>query len=855
MGRILFIGAAIALWAGLVAVPASAESLYFDGTALPSRQGFEYQDRAADDLHPSEADYTIVADANSVNGRVLRFEPSVTNNSAASSYKGHIRLSATTGYTAEVRARLVSGSLPTSESDYVAGLVLGLTERPGSADTSGRAFRIAPNTDSMCIGQSRSCKKLVGVDWSQFHTIRVTVGGDTPATATADVYLDGTLIVSSLSTSNITEYGSHMGFSMGDGGRGDNTDLVIDWDYGWVTNEGRFAPPASPVKLPVREEPSEADGAEQGPLTLIAGGRSDYTIVFSPSADKREEQVARDLQLYLRTISGVSVPRASAGTLPAKAIVVGTVNVPGCRIPGDLGCEEFVIRTVGERLVMRGATPLATQYALFTFLEKLGCRYYAPGREKLPALDTVRVERCDETHRPALEMRHLYNVTAKDSGDWLLKIKAASPVHFTGSHTLYRLVPPKAHFEEHPEFYPIKRGVRDSDWTWLCFTNEDLVKVVADALMNQMNSGSPTAIYAASQGDWYGGCECVRCQSLYETEGKTWSGVLIHFMNKVATIVKQKHPDRRISTFAYMHTEKPPLHVRPADNLVIRLIHWQRCDLHGLTECAPQKEFMEHLRKWNEITAPGNLSIWHYTVNFNAFTMPWPNLYSLAPDIKTYYDHGVRGIFLQGNYAGTVDDWGDLKNYVYAKAMWNPRIDAMATIKDFLNGTFGKASGPMFEYIDLLETATRRADFHCNSIFHDIEHMTYLTPELLEQAEEIFDRAFAAADNDEIRRRIGRAHTGIEYVRLIRPKKLIVEGDLLKPADPRYDYLQMAKEYRGHVGRMSLAEKGHQQQQMQPIEQRNGGKLLVLDNEHLRAVNPVDRPGQRPECAAGANVR
>ncbi len=41
--------------------------------------------------------------------------------------------------------------------------------------------------------------------------------------------------------------------------------------------------------------------------------------------------------------------------------------------------------------------------------------------------------------------------------------------------------------------------------------------------------------------------------------------------------------------------------------------------------------------------------VWDYIVNFGAYVQPFPNYYVLAPNIRYYLDHGVRGMYEEGN--------------------------------------------------------------------------------------------------------------------------------------------------------------------------------------------------------------
>ena len=68
---------------------------------------------------------------------------------------------------------------------------------------------------------------------------------------------------------------------------------------------------------------------------------------------------------------------------------------------------------------------------------------------------------------------------------------------------------------------------------------------------------------------------CMRAADLaiFEEEG-SWSGPLLRAVNYVADAVAAAFPKRqvRVSTLAYVHTQDPPKHTLPRDNVVIRLV-------------------------------------------------------------------------------------------------------------------------------------------------------------------------------------------------------------------------------------------------------------------------------------------
>jgi hypothetical protein len=100
----------------------------------------------------------------------------------------------------------------------------------------------------------------------------------------------------------------------------------------------------------------------------------------------------------------------------------------------SLGPEGFALKTAGEHLVIAGGRQRGTMYGVYTFLEKLGCRWFARDASRIPKLRTIVVPALDETQKPAFEYREPFFTEAfdkdwaarKDNGDhWSLTTRRA----------------------------------------------------------------------------------------------------------------------------------------------------------------------------------------------------------------------------------------------------------------------------------------------------------------------------------------------------------------------------------------------------------------------------------------------
>jgi hypothetical protein len=188
----------------------------------------------------------------------------------------------------------------------------------------------------------------------------------------------------------------------------------------------------------------------------------------------------------------------------------------------------------------------------------------------------------------------------------------------------------------------------------------------------------------------------------------------LQLANRVAEGVAKEFPDRIIQTLAYSWSRKPPKHMRPHPNVVIMLCSIECCFSHPLNTCQTDlnQAFCKDIEEWAKV-AP-RLWIWDYTTDFNNFLMPFPNQRVLAPNIRFFVAHNVKGIFEEDNADSPNGEFAALGGYVMAKLLWNPNYDANLATNEFLGAFYGKAAEPIRTYIDLLHDHVERNNIHVN---------------------------------------------------------------------------------------------------------------------------------------------
>ncbi len=512
--------------------------------------------------------------------------------------------------------------------------------------------------------------------------------------------------------------------------------------------------------------------AYAGDLCLVRDGRSDYSIVLPRDASPSQKHAADELQSFLLQISGAKLPIITESqALPERVILLGHRT--------DLGDEGFAIKTAGPNLVISGGRLRGTMYGVYTFLEDvLGCRWYSSKVSYIPRKPTIILKPLNITQKPSFEFRDMWYWDSFD-GDWAArqKLNGNSPrldearggqIKFAGyfAHTFCLMMPNDPYLTEHPEWFSLVKGKRVGGKYegQLCLTNPDVQKFITDAAIKWLDKNPGARLISVTQNDNSNSCECEKCKTVDAEEGSP-SGALIRFVNAVADEVAKKYPNVLVDTFAYQYTEQPPKITRPRPNVLIRLSSIECCQQHRYEYCPKAMDFTSDLRGWSKIT--DHLYIWHYSTNFSGYLLPFPDLNELAADIPMFQRMGVKGVFVEGDYAPGGGGWMDeLKAYMCAKLMWNAKTNARAVQEDFLNGYFGEAGKPIGQWLDLLHHKVLAEQIH-GRIFQRAD-VAYLTPEVLAEGDRLFDEAEQVADNPEVLERVRHARLGIEYVRLMR---------------------------------------------------------------------------------------
>lgn len=538
-------------------------------------------------------------------------------------------------------------------------------------------------------------------------------------------------------------------------------------------------------------------------LVMTEGGSSRYQIVVATDAAEPTRHAAEELQLFVKQMTGAELPIVTDDQpLATTEIIVGSnrhlKQVHGTLDFKTLGKEGYVIRTVGDTLVIAGGEPRGTLYGVYGFLEDIcGCRWFTPEVSHIPQFDRLSFDPIDDRKVPVFEYREPFLAECFD-GDWCarnrmnsshgaLESKHGGKVAFADAffcHTFETLVPPNEYFEPHPEYFALVRGERQRAQmdiaAQLCCTNPDVVRICTERIRAAMRDNPDAFAFSVSQNDSYqpsaenpryepGWCECEKCQALAQSENSQMAPVL-QLVNQVAEAVEKEFPDKVVETLAYHWTRHPPQNMRPRHNVVIRLCSIESCFSHPLAICDSETstEFRTDLEAWGKLT--DRIWIWDYATNFGHYLLPHPNQFARAANLRYFADHNVKGVFVEDCHISPHSELAALGGYVTAKCLRNPDYDADVAINEFLNAYYGNAADPIRSYLDLIHEKARRENVHVVGI--DISPANpHLDDDLLQQADKLWGQAErSVAAEPDLLHRVQCSRLSVDYAILERAR-------------------------------------------------------------------------------------
>jgi len=531
-----------------------------------------------------------------------------------------------------------------------------------------------------------------------------------------------------------------------------------------------------------------------------------WDIVVDSEAIPSEKYAAQEFQRFFEQATGILLPVHNSDNKASNHVYIGNsaaLAESGIAVDvSELGEEGLHVIIKDDVLAIVGGRPRGTLYGVYQFLEdEFGVRFLTHDHTHVPDSSKARIPCREYVYEPPFSFRWSYYAENSKRPEFAsrLRVNTVTADEKLGgktgqnliSHSFHKLVPFSKYGKDHPEYYALVDGKRDTNTAWsgpqLCVTNPEVVRVAAEAAIRFLDEYQFSNV-SVSQADTDKYCCCDRCQEVNMREG-TPMGSQLAFVNAVAELVEKAHPNVKVGTLSYWYTRKPPKTIRPRHNVQIQLCSIECCTLHPIDDpgCPRNTEFCRDVNEWGKIC--DDVWIWNYNTNFTAYDLPFPNLRSIGPNVRYFLRNNAKGVFMQANGNGTSGELSDLRNYVISRLLWNPSLDDQKLIVEFVKLHYKSAAQPILDYIEMLHDNAEESGVHPNC-FPKPEEVG-LRPEIARKALDYFNRALKLARDEAVRARVEKASI-CAYRAMIEAGGALTKAELKSIVDR---YIELCQRY------------------------------------------------------------
>ena len=528
-------------------------------------------------------------------------------------------------------------------------------------------------------------------------------------------------------------------------------------------------------------------GQERTPSwqALARNGQALMHIHVSAEADLMTLGAAKDLAEYLGRIAGADFLPLSDDAKPGTGpmLVVGRTSELARKLISNeeyqnLG-DGFLIRSVGQHIVIAGATSRGTMYGVNWFLDrKLGVRWLAPKVTTVPNTAMLQLARLEERQVPRFSYREVLSYESQDK-DWrahnLLNGESHGPsfspsppeidswdhswMAKDGSATFMELLQPNRFQKSHPDWFAGGQ---------VAMMNPEVRAIMAGAIIERLRQ------HPDYKNIWFTILDMDRgwdmdpaSREFADRHGGHPSAPRLDMMIDIANRVRTVMPGARLAFNAYHWSFIPPPDMKVPEYLLVFPMTIQVDYSYPLYEGANQA-LGQGLAGWN--AQADHVFVWDHITNFSGFIQPTPNIYPIGQSIKWLATLAhVEGYFAEGSWNTPGAEFASLRAWLIARLLWNPQESLTALLSDYCQNYYGAAAEFVERYIDLEHAAiTRNHDMLGEKTQVDLKMFDF---DFIRGADALFDAAQAAVIGTPFEPRVLHARMPLDYVILLRRRE------------------------------------------------------------------------------------
>ena len=447
-------------------------------------------------------------------------------------------------------------------------------------------------------------------------------------------------------------------------------------------------------------------------VTLVSQGNPTAQIVISKTASDQIKNAANILSQYIELATGAKIPILTEDKLAQYhkgfAVHVGQTEFSLRQniLPKGLDDDGFVIVSKGQSIIILGSSDYGTEFGVYDFLEQyVGVRWLMPGINgtDIPEINTIEIPELTRSDAPVFFSRQASGFRGEQQGEWTKFNRMHGRVNF--HHNLNSLFPRETYAENHPEFYPMKKGKSryspkdNNDYQWQpCFTAPGIIDEAVKNIIQYFNEHPLEKSYSLGINDSGFFCECPGCLS--KISGKRnlindidYSDLYYDWCNTVVEGVVKVHPDKWFGCLAYHNVASAPVKVKLHPRLIPYLTQdrmmWIDEDMGSRGKAA------------TEAWAKASPTIgWYDYIYGSPYCIPRIYFHHMQKYLQYAKSQGVKAL-----YAESYPNWGEgPKSYVTLRLWWNPDQDVDKMLQEWYVRCVGEDAAPYLEkYYEIWE--------------------------------------------------------------------------------------------------------------------------------------------------------
>lgn len=488
-------------------------------------------------------------------------------------------------------------------------------------------------------------------------------------------------------------------------------------------------------------------------MVLVDRGASKATILLPADPAAEETKAAAILQKNIRRMTGVTVPIRQEPDKPSGYLLsVGKTKMvpPALYTRLKIGEPLIIANPIRDAFILSssdtadgeagkifflGHRGKGTIFAVYTFLEDLGCRWFFAYEAGvcIPHLDRIAVTAYDRFEVPDFAFRRHYTwdgprtrKTWQKERAWFEanKMDDKGPKEGSSGHNFTAIWPAKL-FEEHPEFFPLnkvkikiaapeikggkavlaedgkddigldeKKPEPTEKWARVCakqrcLSNPGLIKYGIAWAFKTMKEHPDYDMVPFIQSDGSSHCQCENCRKLGNFADQN-----IYLANQVGKGFFKKYPHKMLHIISYFESARVPHRkIDGYDTGTDRV--W--VTIFSNFAKAPFDDLIEG---WGKVCHHLEITdAWNFFSGEKTRRPGWPRAFSRW--LVRYPFYKRNNIIAVS--AVNKSEWAQqgLARYLSAKLMWNAGADVEALKQDFYRRMFPNAS-KLFEQFNLL---------------------------------------------------------------------------------------------------------------------------------------------------------